>query len=58
VKLTKELTKNLATLDAYGDKLAVEEKNLGQFFTEQVPPPSLRKPSDLDLPSANPATRT
>jgi hypothetical protein len=36
VKLTKELTKNLNTLDAFQDKLNLEEKNLGVFFKEQV----------------------
>jgi hypothetical protein len=35
-KLTKELTKNLETLDTYGDKLAREEKDLGLFFNQQV----------------------
>ena len=43
IKLTKELTKNLETLDANGDKLAREEKELGLFFNEQVPTLSLSK---------------
>ena len=36
-KLTKELTQNIKKLDAYSDKLAEKEKDLGAFFAEEVP---------------------
>ena len=35
-KLTKELSRNLETLDAFQDKLTNEEKSLGAFFKQQV----------------------